>query len=98
MPDDSRLANFDWAKKKWHQDTILDAVRNLKPIADELGITRAQLAIAWVLRQSGVSSAITGATRVSQLEETVKAVDVKLEDNVLDRIDEILAPLNAAKK
>ena len=95
VPDDSRLARFDWAKKRWHQDAILDAVRKLKPIADELGITRGQLAIAWVLRQSGVSSAITGATQVSQLEESLKAVDVSLDNAILDRIDDILAPLNA---
>jgi len=96
MPEDSRLARLDWLRERWMREDALKAVRALKPIADDLGITRAQLAIAWTLRQAGVSSAITGATRPEQLDETLKAVDVKLDDAVLDQIDAIFASLSAA--
>ena len=94
LPDDSRIARFDWLHQNLWKEELLDTVRKLKPVADDLGISRAQLAIAWTLRQSGVSSAITGATRPSQIEETVGAVGIDLEDAVLDKIDEILAPLS----
>ena len=65
-------------------------MRDLKPVADELGLTRAQLALAWILRQPGVSSVITGATKVNQIEDTVKAAGVKLSSEQISRIDEIL--------
>lgn len=87
VPEDSRLAQKDWLAQNLLKEDLLDAVRMLKPIADELGVTRAQLAIAWTLRQSAVSSAITGATKISQLEETLKAVDIVLSEDVLEHID-----------
>ncbi len=65
-------------------------VRNLKSIAEDLGITRTQLALAWVLRQKGVSSAIVGATKVTQLEESAGASGVKLSDEVLEKIKGVL--------
>jgi len=65
-------------------------VRGLKPIADDLGITRTQLALAWVLRQSGVSSAIVGATKVAQLEESAGASGIKLSDEVLEKVKGVL--------
>jgi aryl-alcohol dehydrogenase-like predicted oxidoreductase len=68
-------------------------VRKLKEIADELGANRAQLALAWVLRNSGVSSAIIGATRPEQVEDNVQAINFveKLGNEELQRIDAILA-------
>ncbi len=93
VPSDSRLARFDWLRDNWYKQDLIAATRQLKPIAEGLGLTRAQLAIAWVLRQPGVSSAITGATKVAQLEETLKAVDVTLDAETLARIDEIFAPV-----
>jgi voltage-dependent potassium channel beta subunit len=75
------------------RDDVLEAVQNLRPIADELGITMAQLAIAWVLREPGVSSAIVGATRPEQVDENVAASGIELPPEVLARIDEILAPV-----
>jgi aryl-alcohol dehydrogenase-like predicted oxidoreductase len=69
-------------------------VQNLRPIADELGITMAQLAIAWVLREPGVSSAIVGATRPEQVDENVAASGIELPPEVLKRIDEVLAPVS----
>jgi aryl-alcohol dehydrogenase-like predicted oxidoreductase len=74
------------------RDDLLEAVQNLRPIADELGITMAQLAIAWVLREPGVSSAIVGATRPEQVDENVAASGIELLPDVLKRIDEVLAP------
>jgi aryl-alcohol dehydrogenase-like predicted oxidoreductase len=73
-------------------DEAREKVRQLEPIAGELGITRAQLALAWILRQKGVSSVITGATKVSQLESNLKAVDVELDDEMLAQIDAIMPP------
>jgi len=94
IPAGSRLDQEEWLRDRVYRDNLLDAVRKLKQIADDLNVTRSQLAIAWTLRQSGVSSAITGATRVEQLTETLKAIDLALGDDVLDAIDAILAPLD----
>jgi aryl-alcohol dehydrogenase-like predicted oxidoreductase len=67
----------------------LARVDRLRPLADELGLSLAQLALAWCLRQPGVSSAIVGATRVAQLEDNCKASGVRLPEDLLARIDEI---------
>jgi len=55
-----------------------------------LGITRAQLALAWVLRQDGVSSVITGATKLSQLEDNLQASELDLSADILEQIDTII--------
>jgi aryl-alcohol dehydrogenase-like predicted oxidoreductase len=73
------------------QQPVLEAVDRLRPIAQELGVSLAQLAIAWVLRLPNVSSAIVGATKVEQVEGNAAASGVKLGDDVLARIDEALA-------
>ena len=86
----SRLSENDNFGKNFLTESNIQKVQGLKPVADELGITRAQLALAWILRQPGVSSVITGATRVDQIEDTVKAAGVKLSAEHLSRIDEIL--------
>ena len=72
-------------------DEILTAVQGLRPIADEAGLSMAQLAVAWVLQNDNVSSAIIGASRPEQVLENVKASGVVLEPEVLARIDEVLA-------
>jgi aryl-alcohol dehydrogenase-like predicted oxidoreductase len=77
------------------EDDVLAAVQRLAPIAADLGLTLAQLALAWVLRRSEVSSAIIGATRPEQVEENVRASGVKLDDAVLARIEAALAPARA---
>lgn len=86
----SRLSENDNFGKNFLTPQNIQKVRDLKPVADELGVTRAQLALAWILRQPGVSSVITGATRVDQIEDTVKAAGVKLSAEQISRIDEIL--------
>ena len=76
----------------WLQnEQLLGAVQNLRPIADELGLTMAQLAIAWVLNNTNVSSAIVGASRPEQITENAKASGVVIPDELLTRIDEVLA-------
>jgi aryl-alcohol dehydrogenase-like predicted oxidoreductase len=79
--------------ERFMRGDLLEAVQNLRPIADELGITMAQLAIAWVLREPGASSAIVGASRPEQVDENVAASGIELPPEVLARIDEILEPV-----
>ena len=79
--------------ERFMRDDLLGAVQKLRPIADELGITMAQMAIAWVLREPGVSSAIVGASRPEQVDENVAASGIELPPEVLSRIDEVLVPV-----
>jgi len=91
LPAGSRLTDNENFRGRLLTDENIARVRSLAPIASDLGITRSQLALAWALRQSGVSSVITGATRVDQIQETVRAADVVLDDATIARIDAILA-------
>jgi aryl-alcohol dehydrogenase-like predicted oxidoreductase len=75
------------------RDDVLSAVQRLRPIAEQAGLTMAQLAVAWVLQNPNVSSAIVGATRPEQLRDNVKAAGVVLEPDVLKAIDEVLDPI-----
>ena len=75
------------------RDDILEAVGALQPIADDLGLTMAQLALAWVLRQPNVSSAIIGASRPEQVEDNCGASGVQLPPEALLRIDEAVGAL-----
>jgi voltage-dependent potassium channel beta subunit len=79
--------------ERFMRNDVLEAVQSLRPIAEELGITMAQLAIAWVLREPGVSSAIVGASQPEQVEDNVAASGIELPPEVLARIDEVLAPV-----
>jgi aryl-alcohol dehydrogenase-like predicted oxidoreductase len=72
------------------KDEILEKVQKLIPIAAKVDLTPAQLAIAWVLQNPNVSSAIIGATKPSQIKENVKASGVKLDQSIMDEIDEVL--------
>ncbi len=78
---------------RWLRDEVLTAVQNLKPIAEEVGLSMAQLAVAWVLQNKNVSSAIIGATRPSQVKENVKASGVVLSATTLRAIDKVLGKL-----
>ncbi|NMO19795.1 aldo/keto reductase family protein, partial [Pyxidicoccus fallax] len=73
-------------------DDVLTRVQQLQPLAKEAGLTLAQLAIAWVLQNKSVSSAIIGATRPEQVHDNVKAAGVKLEAELMRRIDSVLGP------
>lgn len=90
VPEDSRFAREEWARERMMTPENVERVRRLKPLADQLGISRAQLALAWLLRQPGVSSVITGATKAAQIEDNVKAADVEIPQAMLDEIDQIL--------
>ena len=93
IPEGSRasLENMAWIKDRITPERV-NIVKQLGTLADQLGITTAQLAIAWLLRRKEVSSVITGATTIAQLQENVAAAEAidKLSDNVLDKIDSIL--------
>lgn len=92
-PEEARLTmeKYDWLHGILTEEN-LEKVRRLSKVAKEIGVTMPQLAIGWLLRLPQVTSVITGATKVAQFEENVKAVDVpeKLSPEILERIDEIL--------
>jgi len=71
---------------------VLEGVQRLGPIADGLGITTAQLALAWILREPNVASAIVGSSRPEQLRDNAAASGIELDDETLRAIDNALAP------
>ncbi|WP_315501496.1 aldo/keto reductase family protein [Actinomyces radicidentis] len=75
---------------RWMEEPVLTAVQRLRPIAEEAGLSMAQLAVAWVLQNDNVSAALVGASRPEQLVENVKASGVRLGQDVLDAIDAAL--------
>ena len=79
--------------KRFLNDDVLTRVQNLRPIAEELDLTLAQLAVAWVLQNDNVSAAIIGASRPEQVTENVKASGVEIPAALLTRIDEILGTI-----
>jgi aryl-alcohol dehydrogenase-like predicted oxidoreductase len=74
-------------------EPILNAVQKLQPIAKKVDLTLAQLAIAWVLQNPNLSSAIIGATKPAQIKENIKAAGVKLEKSIMDEIDLVIGGL-----
>ncbi|MCZ7476724.1 MULTISPECIES: aldo/keto reductase family protein [unclassified Micromonospora] len=74
-------------------DEVLTRVQRLKPLAEQAGLTMPQLAVAWVLQNPNVSSAIIGASRPEQVHDNVKAAGVKLDADLLKAIDEIVEPV-----
>ena len=76
--------------KRFLRDDLLERVQGLRPVADELGLTMGQLALAWVLQRPTISGAIVGASRPEQLRENVAASGVRIPDETMARIDEIL--------
>ena len=76
--------------QRFMNDDVLGRVQGLKPIADELGLTMAQFAVAWVLQNDNLACAIIGASRPKQVTENVAASGVVIPPEVLGRIDEVL--------
>ena len=74
-------------------DEILGRVQELRPVADEAGLTLSQLAVAWTLQNPNVAAAIVGATRPEQVRENVRAAGVTLDPALLQRIDDIMGPV-----
>ena len=93
VPEDSRAASDEmgWAMNRFLRDEVLESVQRLRPIASGLGITMSQLALAWVLREPNVASAIVGASRPSQVDENVAASGIELDAATLAAIDEAVA-------
>ena len=91
-PGDSRAAHerMSYFMDRAEDQLLLERVQGLRPVAEELGLSMAQLALAWVLREENVASAIIGATRPEQVEDNAAASGVELSEDVLRRIDEIL--------
>ena len=92
IPDDSRAAlkGYNWLHESVTDQESLAKVEALKPIADDLGCTLAQLALAWCLKNPNVSTVITGASRVEQVHENMKAGEIadQLTPEILAKIDE----------
>ena len=78
---------------RFMNDRVLGAVQELKPVASDLGLSMAQLAVAWVLQNDNVSAAIIGASRPEQVVDNAGASGVKLDADVLKRIDDVLGDL-----
>jgi voltage-dependent potassium channel beta subunit len=94
IPADSRAAQpgYEWLKEGGITPARVDKVKQLVPVANDLGCSLAQLAIAWCLKNQNISSVILGASKVEQLQENLGALDVepKLSPQVLERIDNIM--------
>lgn len=93
-PPGSRAASeemngfMETAGRHYRSDYLLTAVEQLKPVAADLGLTMAQMALAWVLRRNEAASAIIGASRPDQIADNVRAIGVRLSEDVLTRIDQ----------
>lgn len=94
IPEGSRfgLTGFDWLKDRWMKDDLLKKVKGLAALAKELGISMAELSIAWCIKNPNVTTAILGATRKEQLLENLKALDTvsKLDTVVMQKIEDIV--------
>ncbi|UVI35383.1 aldo/keto reductase family protein [Brevibacterium spongiae] len=90
---DEKGGGAESIKTRYLQDEKLTAVAKLEPIAAELGITMAQLAVAWVLANDNVATALVGASRPEQIASNAEAAGVTLDTDVLTRIDDILGDL-----
>lgn len=94
IPADSRgaLPGYEWLRDMLTNPKALEKVRALQTVADDLGVSLAKMSLAWCVKNPNVSTVITGASRISQLQENLSALDVvdKLTPDVLARIDEIV--------
>jgi len=96
-PTGTRAASREmgWAMDRFRDDDVLEAVQRLRPLADGLGITMAQLGLAWVLREPNVASAIVGASRAEQVEDNAAAAGIELDEKTLQAIDDAVVPVAA---
>jgi voltage-dependent potassium channel beta subunit len=94
IPEDSRFAieGFDWLKDRWMKENFLEKIKQLSSLANELGISVAQLSIAWCIKNPDVTTAILGASKKEQLLENLKALGAaeKLSPEIMKRIDDIV--------
>jgi aryl-alcohol dehydrogenase-like predicted oxidoreductase len=90
-PDGTRAAARPEEMWGYTESDVLERVQQLRPVADELGLTMAQLALAWALREPNLASVIVGASRPDQVADNAGASGVELDESTLARIDAILA-------
>lgn len=92
QPTEGRAADEKMGKgmKGFMSEATLTAVQNLKPLAQEAGLTMPQLAVAWVLQNPNVAAALVGASKPEQVEDNVKAAGVRLDADLMTKIDEVL--------
>ena len=92
-PEGSRAAdpNLSGIIEKFMAEEVLIKVQNLKPLAEGLGVTMAQFALAWVLQNQNVAAAIVGATRPEQISSNIEAAGKQIPADVMKKVDEILA-------
>ncbi|MBM3564492.1 MAG: aldo/keto reductase [Alphaproteobacteria bacterium] len=95
VPAESRLGRMEALGAQWLRPDYLEQVRRFKKIADGLGVSRAEIALSWLLGQPGVSSVVTGATTVAQVENNLKAIELELPADVLAELDTIFPPAAA---
>ncbi|NLS09159.1 aldo/keto reductase [Nesterenkonia sp. MY13] len=95
LPEGSRATHEETSKfiQQYLTDEILQAVQKLKPIADDYGLTLAQLAIAWTLQNPNVASALVGASRPEQIASNVAAAGVTLDSSTMESIDAVIGHL-----
>jgi aryl-alcohol dehydrogenase-like predicted oxidoreductase len=92
-PAGSRATTEEAIIRRYLRDEILTRVQELRPLAEEAGLSMAQLAVAWVLQNPNVSSAIIGATRPEQVRDNARAAGVRLDEELMKRIDDIVDPI-----
>jgi aryl-alcohol dehydrogenase-like predicted oxidoreductase len=100
VPSDSRAASSAMSmafRRNWLQRSVLDGVSRLSPLAEQAGLTLAQFALAWVLREPNVASAIVGASRPEQLDENVAASDAQVDPALFAQAEQILDEANAVE-
>jgi aryl-alcohol dehydrogenase-like predicted oxidoreductase len=99
-PADSRAASATMGtmfRRNWLEAPVLDAIDRLRPLAAEAGLSLAQFALAWVLREANVASAIVGASRPEQLDENAAAADATVDPALFERAEAILAEADAVE-
>ena len=98
IPADSRgaLKGYEWLQDRLTDQEAIERVRQLGKLADEIGVSLAHMSLAWCLKNPNVSSVITGASRVEQIRENMKAIDAleRLTPDVMERIEEIMRGWN----
>lgn len=91
LPPASRLAQIEWLREGLLSEARVEQVKKFKKFAGELGCSRSQLALAWLLSRPGISSVITGATRAEQVRENLGALKVKIPEALLGGIEALFA-------
>ena len=98
LPADSRAVSDSMGQMmtNWLRPEVLETVQKLKPLALDAGCTLSQFALAWVLREPNVASAIVGASRPQQLEENAAASDMAIDPDLFRRAETIVAEIKPA--